>query len=197
MEMVSKVFGKSGAMIWKKANGIDNSPVVAYRERKSISTERTFDKDTTDITKLTGIMSSMAENLAFQLRRGGKLTACVSVKIRYSDFNTHTLQKRIPYAAADHVLIPLIMELFKKIYNRRLLVRLIGVKYSHLVGGAHQINLFEDSSKMMDLYQAMDEMRDKYGDRAVVRAVGMGTKSISRFNPFDGEPPPLLPNRRR
>ena len=196
IELMEKVFGKNGITMWKKANGIDNSPVVQYSERKSISTERTFDKDTIDVQKLESIIVAMAENLVFQLRRGNKLTACVTVKLRYSDFQTFTLQQKIPYSSSDHVLIPIVLELFKKLYNRRVLVRLIGVRYSHLVEGAHQISLFEDTN-MLQLYKAMDEIRERYGDRAVMRASGMTAKSISRWNPFNGEPPPLLANRRR
>ena len=194
MEVMEKVFGKNGILMWKKANGIDNSPVVQYHERKSISTERTFDKDTIDVKKLEGIITAMAENLVFQLRRGTKLSACITVKIRYSDFQTYTLQKQIPYSASDHHIIPVAVELFRKLYNRRMLVRLIGVRFSHLVEGGHQINLFEDA-EIINLYQAMDKIREKYGDRAIMKAVGMEAKSIGRWNPFNGEPPPLLAHR--
>jgi DNA polymerase-4 len=197
MELMYKVLGKNGLSIWKKANGIDNSPVVQYHERKSISTERTFNKDTTDINKLKSIVIAMSENLAYQLRRGNKLTACVTFKIRYSDFQTYTKQQTVPYSAMDHILIPVILNLFKTLYNRRLLVRLIGVKFSHLVEGGHQINLFEDDEKYLNLSTAIDNMRERYGDRAVVSAAGMGARTISRWNPFNGEPPPLLANRRQ
>lgn len=196
IEVMERVFGKNGIMMWKRANGIDNRPVIPYQERKSISTERTFDRDTIDIVKLETLVIAMAENLLFQLRRGNKLTACITVKIRYSDFQTHTLQKRIPYSASDHFIIPEVLELFRKLYHRRLLVRLIGVRYSHLVEGGHQINLFEDS-KLFDLYRTIDQLRERFGDRAIMRASGMDAKSISRWNPFNGEPPPLLANRRR
>lgn len=196
-EMMERVLGKSGHFIWRKSNGIDPSPVVPYSERKSISTERTFDRDTTDTEKLRGILVAMAENLAFQLRRGRKLTACITVKLRYSDFDTRTLQMRVPYTAADHVIIPRVKEMFEKLYNRRLLVRLIGVRFSHLVSGGHQISLFDDTEEMVNLYQALDKMRNKYGDRAVVRATGIEARTIGRSNPFSGEPPPLLANRRR
>ncbi|MFC4722605.1 DNA polymerase IV [Geojedonia litorea] len=196
MDLMYRVLGKNGLVIWKKANGIDNSPVIQYHERKSISTERTFNKDTTDVVKLKGIIIAMAENLAYQLRRGNKLTACVTFKIRYSDFQTYTQQQHIPYSAMDHNIIPVVMELFQRLYNRRLLVRLIGVKFSHLVEGGHQINLFEDNEKQLHLSQAIDKMRERYGDRAVIAAAGMEAKSISRWNPFTGEPPPLLANRR-
>ncbi len=197
IELMEKVLGKNGISIWKKANGIDNSPVVPYNERKSISTERTFDKDTIDVAKLKSILLAMAENLAFQLRRGQKLTSCVTVKIRYSDFNTYTLQERIPYTSADHVLIDKVKALFEKLYQKRLLVRLIGIRYSHLVEGGYQINLFEDAEELIQLYHAMDKIRDKYGDRKIMRAYGIEAKTISRFNPFTGEPPPLLANRRQ
>lgn len=197
IEMMAKVFGKNGQTLWRKANGIDNSPVIQYTERKSISTERTFDKDTTNVKKLEGIITAMTENLIYQLRRGNKLTACVTFKIRYSDFQTYTQQKRIPYSSADHKILPVIMDLYKKLYHRRLLVRLVGVRFSHLVEGGQQIDLFEDNAKIINLYQAMDKMRERYGDRAVIKASGMGAKSISRWNPFTGEPPPLLANRRQ
>lgn len=197
MELMHKVLGKNGLSIWKKANGIDNSPVIQYHERKSISTERTFGQDTTDISKLKGLVIAMAENLAYQLRRGNKLTACVTFKIRYSDFQTYTQQQRIPYSAMDHTIIPVVLDLFQKLYNRRLLVRLIGVKFSHLVEGGHQINLFEDNEIHLNLSKAMDKMRERFGDRAVMSAAGMEAKTISRWNPFTGEPPPLLANRHR
>lgn len=197
VDMMQRVLGEHGATLWKKANGIDNSPVVAFNERKSISTERTFDRDTTDVVKLRGIMLAMAENLAYQLRRGNKLTACITVKVRYSDFQTQTLQQRIAYTSADHVLIPKVLDLFERAYNRRLLVRLIGVRYSHLVGGGYQINLFEDSEEFINLYQAMDKMRERFGDRAVLRASGMGARTVGRSNPFNGQAPLLLANRRQ
>lgn len=196
MELMYKVLGKNGLSIWNKANGIDNSPVVQYQERKSISTERTFNKDTTDVTRLKGIIIAMAENLAYQLRRGNKLTACVTFKIRYSDFQTFTQQQRIPYSAMDHNIIPVVLDLFEKLYNRRLLVRLIGVKFSHLVEGGHQVNLFDDDTKYLNLNTAIDKMRERYGDRAVISAAGMEARTIGRWNPFNGEPPPLLPHRK-
>jgi DNA polymerase IV len=197
VELMERALGENGSMIWRKANGIDQSPVIPYQERKSISTERTFDQDTIDVHKLRGILLAMAENLAFQLRRGDKLTSCVTVKVRYSDFQTQTLQCRIPYTSSDHTLIKKVLELFDKLYQRRMLVRLIGVRYSHLVSGGYQINLFEDTEEQLSLYKAMDKMRARFGDRIVMTAAGMDAKSIGRWNPFNGEPPPLLANRRQ
>ncbi len=186
-DMLRQVFGKNGVVMWEKANGIDHSPVVPYSERKSISTERTFDKDTTDVTKLKQIILAMTEHLAFQLRTENKLTACIAIKIRYSDFNTYTQQIRVPYTSADHILIPKISELFDKLFDKRLLVRLVGVRFSSLVHGNYQINLFEDTGEIINLYQAMDTMRQKHGDRMIVRAKGLGISAMRTFNPFRGD----------
>ncbi|WP_461637997.1 DNA polymerase IV [Labilibaculum euxinus] len=189
MELMERVLGKNGTVIWKKAQGIDNTPVVAWNERKSISSERTFEKDTTDVTKLRSLLVAMAENLCYQLRNGNKLTACVTVKIRYSDFQTYTKQKRIPYTSLDHTLIAVVLDLFEKMYERRVLIRLIGVCFSYLVGGTYQIRLFEDSEKLIKLYQAMDLVRNRYGQSAVKRAIGMGSTTIGGMNPFNGKTP--------
>lgn len=171
VELMENVLGENGRMIWKKANGIDNSAVEPYSERKSISSEETFETDTTDVEMLKATIVSMSEKLAFQLRTQNKLTSCVTVKIRYSNFDTHTMQSRIPYTSGDHIIIQRAKELFDKLYNRRLLIRLIGVRLSHLVGGGQQIHLFEDSEEMIKLYQAMDKLRKRFGELSVRRAI--------------------------
>jgi len=198
IDLMRRVLGANGAVIWKRANGVDNTPVIPFSDRKSISTERTFDRDTIDVIKLKGILIAMTENLAYQLRRGEKLTACIAVKIRYSDFNTYSKQVRIPYTSADHILIPKILELFRVLYNRRLLVRLIGIRFSHLVPGNYQINLFEDTEEALNLYAAMDNIRERFGDKSVLRASGLGAKTIGRMhNPFNGQPPIVLAHRKQ
>ena len=177
VEMLQSVLGKNGSEIWRRANGIDNSPVQPYTERKSISSERTFETDTIDVQYLKALVKSMAEKLAFQLRKEEKIAACISVKIRYSDFNTHTKQMKIPYTSADHHLIPRIAELFDQLYNRRLLVRLVGVRFSDLVHGHYQINLFEDTQETIRLYQAMDRIRNRYGSNSIARARTFGMQA--------------------
>ena len=176
-EMMERVMGKNGIVIWKKANGIDNSPVRSYSERKSISTERTFDKDTIDIIKLKQKLITMVEKVAYQLRKQKKLTSCITVKIRYSNYDTHTLQKHIPYTAFDHILLKIVLELFDKLYQRRMLIRLIGVKLSSMVSGSQQLNMFEDTPEMTSLYMAMDNMRKRFGEHSIKRAVGIHNQS--------------------
>ncbi|UBZ07025.1 DNA polymerase IV [Salegentibacter mishustinae] len=198
VEMLESVLGKAGRTIWKRANGLDDTPIIPYHERKSISTERTFGRDTIDMVRLHATLVAMAESLAYQLRRGNKLTSVVSVKIRYSDYHTHSKQVKISYTSADHILIPKVEMLFKQLYSRRLLIRLIGVKFSGLVGGNYQINLFDDSEEMLNLYNSIDKIKERFGEHSVMRAVTMGTKTIGRMgNPFNGEPPIVLAHRKQ
>jgi DNA polymerase IV len=172
-EMMEKVLGQNGLVIWKKANGIDSTPVIPYSERKSISTETTFEQDTIDIHMINELLVRMVEKIAFTLRKKQKLTSCVTLKIRYSNFDTHTIQQRIGYTSFDHVLIPIAKELFRKLYQRRMLIRLVGVRLSHLVTGVQQIDLFDQTPELINLYQAMDRVRLRYGRKSLVRAVGV------------------------
>ncbi|KAF2331895.1 DNA polymerase IV [Flavobacterium daemonense] len=171
-EVLQQMIGKNGLELWKKAHGIDNTPVEPYTERKSISTETTFSQDTIDIAKLKRILLGMVEKLAFQLREEQWLTSTVTVKIRYANFDTETKQCRVAYTSADHILTKNVMELFEKVYQRRMRLRLIGVRFSGLVRGMYQIDLFEDTQEMLSLYEAMDKMKKRYGFDAVMRCAG-------------------------
>jgi DNA polymerase-4 len=177
VEMLEKLMGKNGIEMWKRANGIDSTPVISYSEQKSISTEHTFEKDTTDMVRLNQLLVSMVEKIAFELRKQEKLTSCVTVKIRYSNFDTHTLQKRIPYTSFDHVLADITKELFAKLYQRRMLIRLIGIRFSHMVRGVQQLDMFDDTPEKVSLYMAMDRIRKRFGRNAVSRASGVMTVS--------------------
>ena len=171
-KVLQEMIGQNGLELWKKANGIDNNPVQPYRERKSLSTEDTFHQDTTDIVFLRSVLSGMVEKLAYQLRSEGWLTSNVTVKIRYSNFDTETRQVTLAYTSADHTLTRAVLELFEKLYQRRMSLRLVGVRFSKLVRGSYQINLFEDTQEMMSLYQAMDRIKNRFGVNAVMRCSG-------------------------
>lgn len=172
VEVLQRMIGKNGIDLWKKANGIDNNPVAPYTERKSLSTEHTFNQDTIDITKLKALISGMVEKLSYQLRAEQWLTSTVVVKIRYANFDTETKQCRVAYTSADHTLLKVVLELFEKLYNRRMRIRLVGIKFTGLVRGSLQINLFEDTQEMVALYQAMDHIKNRFGYDKVGRASG-------------------------
>ena len=172
VQVLQDMIGKNGKELWKKANGIDESPVVPFSERKSLSKEHTFTNDTMDVAMLKSIISSMAEQLAYQLRQEKWLTCSVAIKIRYANFDTETKQIRVAYTAADHTLSSVALELFNKVYTRRMRIRLIGLRFTNLVHGQHQMDLFEDSEELMNLYQTMDRLKNRFGSTAVQRATG-------------------------
>lgn len=172
-DMLERVLGKSGIVIWRKANGIDHTPVEPYTEAKSISTETTFEQDTTDVAMLRAKLVRMTEKLCYELRRDERLASVVTVKLRYSDFNTYTMQKQISYTSLDHQVRPIVEALFEKLYQRRLLIRLIGVKLSGLIQGTQQLDLFEDTSEMVHLYQSLDYLRHRFSVKAVRLASGI------------------------
>ncbi|REC62296.1 DNA polymerase IV [Chryseobacterium pennae] len=172
VEVLQQMIGKNGTDLWKKANGIDETPVIPYSERKSISKERTFSSDTMDVYEVKSIISGMAEQLAHQLRQEKWLTSTVVIKIRYSNFDTETKQSRVSYTSSDHTLARVALELFDKVYTRRMRLRLVGLRFTDLVHGSYQMNLFEDNAELISLYQTMDNIKNRFGKDAVGRAVG-------------------------
>ncbi len=188
VKFLVSAFGKNGMSLWNKAHGVDESPVVPYAEQKSISTECTFEEDTIDTKRLKSILIAMVEKVAFQLREQKKLASCITVKIRYSNFDTETKQLQIPYTSSDHVILNIITQLFDKLYNRRMMIRLVGVRLSGLVHGNHQINLFDDTAETINLYEAIDHIKHKHGSEKLVRATTMGANKRVRMqmNMFKG-----------
>lgn len=166
-ELMFKILGRNGLSLWQKAHGVDHSPVIPYREQKSIGKQTTFDSDSMDIAGMKLILTDMITKLAFELRQKEKLTACITVTIRYANFETVTQQAKIPYTSLDRTLIAKAKELFDKVYTKRMLLRLVGVKLSHLVNGYEQIGLYGPSEKIYNLYQHMDKMRARYGIDAI------------------------------
>ena len=176
-EVLQSLIGKNGLELWKKANGIDNTPVQPYTERKSISTEHTYLQDTIDIKQVHSLILGMVEKLAYQARSEQWLVSTLVVKIRYANFDTENLQKKIAYTSCDHILGKTALELFNRLYNRRMRIRLVGVSFTGLARGTYQIDMFEDTEEMIALYQAMDRIKNRFGYDAVTRCGGRNLKS--------------------
>ena len=173
VEMLETMLGKTGVDLWRKANGLDDSPVVPYREQKSISTEQTFQTDTINLRFLHAQLVRMTESVGFELRSQDRLTGCVTVKLRYSNFDTVVKQKTIDFTNSDHLLLQTAQEIFDKLYDRRMLVRLLGIRFTRLVPGNYQIKLYEDTQENIRLYQSIDSIKRRYGEGLLVRAVGV------------------------
>jgi DNA polymerase-4 len=183
VRFLETIFGKMGRYIWEKANGLDDSEIIPHSDRKSISTENTFHTNVADKKTLEAVLVSMTEELAFKLRKENRLASCMAIKIRYANFETHTLQEKIALTSADHILIPGIKNLLARAWNQSRPIRLIGVKLSQLCQGNYQINLFEDNEERLNLYHALDKINFKYGEKTICRAAGMeiGTRGSNPF----------------
>lgn len=182
-EMLQNLLGKNGYELSRRANGIDETPVVPYHEQKSISTENTFGQDTIDMDLMHSEIVRMTEKIAFDLRHQNKLAGCVTLKLRYSNFETFTKQVTIPYSNADHVLMKTAQELFENLYDRRMLIRLLGIRFSNLIPGNYQIHLFEDTQEIINLYQAIDSVKNRFGEKLLMKAAGMASPHKPEYKP--------------
>ncbi|MBO9682364.1 MAG: DNA polymerase IV [Flavisolibacter sp.] len=166
---VTRALGQNGLELWRRANGVDQSPIIPFRESKSISTEDTFQQDTINMEYLESKITRMTEAIAYELRTGDRLAGCIAVKLRYTDWETHTIQRTIPYTNNDYTLFTVAKELLHNLYTRRVLVRLIGVRLSNLIPGTYQINIFEDTQEAIKLYQAIDSVKKQFGETKLFR----------------------------
>jgi DNA polymerase IV len=176
VEQLEYAFGKWGKSLWEKAHGLSDSPVEPYSEQKSLSHENTFQEDHNDTTFLKKELVRLTEKAAFDLRQEEKLTGCVTIKLRYSDFSTVSRQEVIDYTALDNVLMQKVHDLFDKLYLKGEKVRLLGVRFSHLVPMTIQMSLFDDSVEKLELFKAVDGIKNQYGSGAVMKAISLSNK---------------------
>ena len=169
-EELEEHLGKWGIDLWHKSQGIHHGEVSAYHEAKSISSEHTFDENKLDNRFLKSELVRLAEKIAYELRQDGKVAGCIAVKIRYHSFETTSRQTTVPYTCADDEIIPVVKELFDKLYRKGEPVRLLGVRLSELTNDAIQTNLFDDVERKTDLYKAIDNVKNRFGRNALNRA---------------------------
>lgn len=171
-ENLERVLGKWGRDLWHKVQGTHYSTIAAYHEAKSISTENTFEENITDINRLMSEIVRMTEKISFELRKEHKVTGCITVKLRYPDFETTSRQTSISYTCADDEIIPVAKDLFHKLYKKGKAIRLLGVRLSDLTNDAVQTNIFENAERKNTLYKAIDDVKNRFGSGSVTRAAG-------------------------
>ncbi|MGQ4915091.1 MAG: DNA polymerase IV [Candidatus Asgardarchaeia archaeon] len=138
-------FGKSAAHYFHElANGIDYSEVITERKRKSISEEITFEKDTDDIELAFNKIAEMTNSLLDIMEKEKTWFKTITVKLRYSNFETHTKSKTLPFIVLDRdKIIKLAQTLFLEAYDKTKKLRLIGVRLSSLIDISSQRTLLE------------------------------------------------------
>jgi len=170
IEIMERYAGKWGESLWQKAHGIGSADIDTEWDQKSMSHENTFDTDYTDVDFLHKELVRLTEKTAYSLREDEKLTGCVTVKIRYSNFETTSRQETVDYTALDHQLIEKVKDLFNKSYQLRRPVRLLGVRFSQLIPFTMQMSLFDDHLEKLNLYRAVDDIKDRFGSKSVTKA---------------------------
>jgi len=169
-EYMEKNFGKWGESLWNKSQGIGSVEIATDWEQKSMSHENTFDADKADINFMHSEIVRLTEKTAFGLREDEMLTGCITVKIRYSDFETISRQETIDYTSLDDQLIAKAKDIFNKAYQKGRKVRLIGVRFSQLIPFTMQMSLFNDNAGKLNLYKAVDTIKERFGSKVVTKA---------------------------
>ena len=169
-EILEEKLGKWGLELIAKANGVHLSEVSNYHESKSISTENTFNEPASNLTFINAEIVRFVEKICFELRADEKLACCISVKIRYPNFETFSRQTTIDPTDADDEIIPIAKALFKKLHKKGEPIRLLGVRLSELTDNAVQTNLFIDTEKKSALYKSIDDVKNRFGKKLLKRA---------------------------
>ena len=133
-------------MLWDRVRGIDDRPVHTHRERKSLSTERTFAENVKDLAEIDRILDSMAAEVSLGLEKRRLAASTITVKVRYPDFTTPTRSHTLPVPTSDAATIgAAARELVRRTDAAKRSVRLLGVGASNLVPGElGQLTLFND-----------------------------------------------------
>jgi DNA polymerase IV len=170
IEVIKNRFGSYGLMIHHYANGIDNREVETPGQAKSISRETTFAKDTSDKVFLQAMLHYLCERVGAELRQETKHARTITLKLRYSDFETITRRFSSKEAIdADELIFDRAVKLLEQVlYGKKKPVRLIGIGVSNLVGYGKQLNLLDSRPQRLGhLDKAIDRIRNKYGFTAI------------------------------
>ena len=136
-----------------------------------MSHENTFEEDKTEVDFLCSELVRLTEKTAYSLREDDMLTGCVTVKIRYSNFETTSRQETVDYTSLDDQLIAKVKDLFNKSWQKNRPVRLLGVRFSQLIPFTMQMSLFENNAEKLNLYRAVDDIKNRFGSKTVKKAV--------------------------
>jgi len=173
-DVLVRRLGAHGAALHDRARGIDPSPVTGDVAAKSVSHEHTFDVDTADADVIERTLLALAEGVASRLRAGHVRAATVQVKVRDSAFRTVTRQRTLPEPTdlADPIFRTALELARPEVRGRR--IRLLGVG-AHGLGEPAQLGLFAaEDPRRRKAVEAQDEIRRRYGSRALTRARLLG-----------------------
>ena len=179
-KLLLRVFGNKGGEMRLRALGRSSDVVVPQENPKSIGAEETLDRDTTDPLEIDQLLASLVERVASRLRHQPCMASCITVKYRYTGFETHTASETLAVPVNDDMqMLAVARRLLAEHRNAALSIRLLGVTASSLVFGQWEADFLEEAGqdKRTRLNEAMDKMRDKHGFGILRRASSKGAEA--------------------
>jgi DNA polymerase IV len=167
---LESILGIGGYYLHLKANGIYESDRYYSEDRKSISTENTFQENIQSEQEIESVLKGMVEKLCYSLRSNQLATNCITLKLRLPNYDTFTKQIAIQYTHQDKEIFDTVKSLRKAMMQTGMELMLIGVRFSNLKPFAVQTNLFVDNTQQEDVTQSIDRIRNKYGLQSIYRA---------------------------
>lgn len=179
---LKKLFGKHGSQLAKRAKGIDDRPVETSHVVKSVSHEKTFSRDISDLDTLRRTLLTLSENVGLRMRRNNKFGKTVKIKLRWSDFSTITRQTSLEYPTNQgSVIFNAVYNLFLENWPKGKPVRLLGVGVGGFETPMRQLSFWEDPSftdatRETQLLNALDTLRERFGDQIIKRASNLNSR---------------------
>jgi len=173
VQLMQRLFGKTGKRLYEYANGIDLTPVIAQREQVTRSRAKTFAEDTFDVNVILSTLHSLATDLAEELRSDMVMAQKVSLTLRYEDFQTITKQRSVSYTNSTQEIYRTVEKLLRVAWTRRNRIRLIGVGAQDFIDDLQQLYLFDSASeekKEQKIDSVLDTINRKYGNQSIIYA---------------------------
>ena len=185
-ETMIKKFGKHGLMMWEFSNGIDNSEVRYLEEKpKGIGNSVTLPRDLVNIEEIEKVLLTLAEQVAYRLRKYKMYANVVNVQLRTKDFKDFSHQKKLMNATSNtKEIYRIAKELLEEMYKKGTFIRLVGLRVDNLVENDEvQLSLFsnEEDKKQEKLDEVIDELKEKYGYNSVTRAGKLHSEEIIKL----------------
>jgi DNA polymerase-4 len=171
-ELLKGKFGLNGHYLYLAANGIDESPVDPHAndEAKSMGHSITLPQDVTSWGKAEAVLLNLSEKVGRRIRREDYMGRTVSIALRDNHFTTITRSKTIPYTSSTEDIYAAAKSLLHKNWDGKIPLRLLGVSISQLVKEFEQISLFDDNERKRKINKVVDDIKDRFGEKAIYRA---------------------------
>ncbi|MBN2561083.1 MAG: DNA polymerase IV [Phycisphaerae bacterium] len=181
LDWLAELAGSAAKQLRDFARNIDHRPVETTRpDARSYGHQETFDADTTDVAFIEATLRRLADKAFAQVRADGKQVRTVTVKIRYTDMDEHQGQTSLPDPTdVEEHAYPVLSRLLRRLWDRRVRLRMVQVKLSNVYSGFSQLDLFGVKERQRKLAVTCEEIRERFGPRGLMRGHDMKLLAVS------------------